>query len=261
MRRWEGSCVPALLTVFRGGAEVTSRAAVLGDGTIHREDALGVTRGFTLLQAPFALARRLVGMFGTMVQRALLPRFHTRPHLALGGAVALQLIRDDHPGYVVAPFQQLTDALPRGLLVAPRLDEDIQPLPVLIHSAPEGVPRAIDREEDLIQVPCVARSGTPAPELIGNILAKLQAPLANGVIRDDASPGEQQLFDSAIAEAEAELQPHHRADDLGWEAVMLVTVGRWCIHTTSMAHQQGVGQAAQQVDKASDRHAVSALIV
>jgi hypothetical protein len=212
-----------------------------------------VTRGFTPLQAPFALARRLVGMFGTMVQRALLPRFHTRPHLALDGAVALQLIRDDHPGHVVAPFQQLTDALRRGLLVAPRLDEDIQPLPVLIHSAPAGVPRAIDREEDRIQVPCVARSGTPAPELIGKILAKLQAPLANGVRRDDASPGEQQLFDSAIAGAEAELQPHHRADDLGWEAVILVTVGRWCIHTTSMAHQQGVRQAAQQDDKAAGR--------
>jgi hypothetical protein len=123
------------------------------------------------------------------------------------------------------------------------------------------VPLAIDREEDLVQVPRVARSGTPAPELIGKILTKLQTPLADGFIRDDDFPGAQQLFDIAIAEAEAEIQPHRMTDDLGWEAVMLVTVGRWCIHTTSMAHQQGVGQAAQQVDKASDRHAVSALIV
>jgi hypothetical protein len=209
-----------------------------------------VTRGFTPRQAPFALARRLVGMFGTMVQRALWPRFHTRPHRALGGTGALQLIRDDHPGSVVAPVQQLTDALRRGLLVAPRLDEDIQPLLVVIHRAPEGVPRAIDREEDRIQVPCVATSGTPAPELSGNILAKRQTPWANGFRRDDASPGEPQLFDSARAEAEAARQPHRRADDLGWETVSLVTVGQWCLQTTSMAHQQGVGQAAQQVDKA-----------
>jgi hypothetical protein len=180
----------------------------------------------------------------------LWPSFHTRPQRARGGAGALQLIRDDHPGYVVAPWQQLTDALRRGLLVAPRLDEDIPPLPVLIHRAPAGVPRAIDREEDRIQVPCVARAGTPAPERMGHIVATRQTPWAHGVSRDDASPGAQQLFDRAIAEADAARQPHRRADDLGWEAVLLVTVGRWCLQTTSMAHQQGVGQAAQQVDKA-----------
>jgi hypothetical protein len=40
------------------------------------------------------------------------------------------------------------------------------------------------------------------------------------------------------------------ADDLRWEAVILITVGRWCTHATSVAHLAGVGQAAQQVDKA-----------
>lgn len=41
------------------------------------------------------------------------------------------------------------------------------------------------------------------------------------------------------------------ADDLGWEAVMLITVGRWSTHTPSMAHHVGVGQAAQHVDNAT----------
>ncbi len=36
--------LPQLLTVFGGGEEVTSRAEVLRDGTICREEALGVTR-------------------------------------------------------------------------------------------------------------------------------------------------------------------------------------------------------------------------
>jgi hypothetical protein len=35
---------PYRLTVFRGGEKVTSRAEVLGDRTIRREKALGVTR-------------------------------------------------------------------------------------------------------------------------------------------------------------------------------------------------------------------------
>jgi len=57
---------------------------------------------------------------------------------------------------------------------------------------------------------------------------------------------EQQLFDITIAEAEAEIQPHCMADDLGWETVILVMVDPWCTHTTSMAHHAGVGQTAQQ---------------
>jgi hypothetical protein len=103
----------------------------------------------------------------------------------------------------VAPVQQRTEALLRGLLVAPRLDEAIPPSPVLIHRAPEVVPRAMDREEDLLQVPGVARSGPPAPELMGNILATRQTPWAHGVLRDDDTPGEPPLFDITIAEAAA----------------------------------------------------------
>jgi hypothetical protein len=103
----------------------------------------------------------------------------------------------------VAPVQQRTDALRRGLLVAPRLDEAIPPSPVLLHSASEVVPRAIDRAEDLSQVPGVARSGPLAPELMGNILATRQTPWAHGFLRDDDAPGEPPLFDIAIAEAEA----------------------------------------------------------
>jgi hypothetical protein len=131
-----------------------------------------------------------------------------------------------------------------------RLDDEIQHIPVLIYSAPEVVQRAIYHEEDFIQVPWIARSGTPAPELIGKILAKLQTSLANGLICDDDSPSEQQLFDIAVTEAAAEIQPHRMADDLGWEAVILGTVGRWSSHTTNMAHQQGVGQVAHHIDNA-----------
>jgi hypothetical protein len=81
-------------------------------------------------------------------------------------------------------------------------------------------------------------------------LPELLAPLPDRVVSHDDPAGEQQLFDIAIAQAEAEIQPHCMADDLGGEAVVLVTIGQWCTHVTSIAHQPGVGQAAQQVDNA-----------
>jgi hypothetical protein len=40
------------------------------------------------------------------------------------------------------------------------------------------------------------------------------------------------------------------ADDLGREATVLVAIGRWCVHATSMAHHAGAVQAAQEVDNA-----------
>jgi hypothetical protein len=113
------------------------------------------------------------------------------------------------------------------------------------------VPLAIDREEDFIQMPCVAGSGTPALELIGIGLPELQTLLPNGFIRDEDPTGEQQLLDIAIAEAETEIQPHRMTDDLDREAVILVGVDRWCVHAPSMAHQVNARQAAQQVDNAS----------
>jgi hypothetical protein len=72
--------------------------------------------------------------------------FHTGLYLALGGAIALELIRDDHTGGVLAPLQELAEECLRGPLVTARLDEEIQHMPVLIHRAPEGMPLAIDGE-------------------------------------------------------------------------------------------------------------------
>jgi hypothetical protein len=63
-----------LVTAYGSGEKVTSWAEVLGDGTLGREAARGMTWCLAPLQAPFALARRLVGGLGTLGHRAVLPR-------------------------------------------------------------------------------------------------------------------------------------------------------------------------------------------
>jgi hypothetical protein len=40
------------------------------------------------------------------------------------------------------------------------------------------------------------------------------------------------------------------ADNLGWETVILVLVGRWCTHTPSMAHQAGADKPLNKFDNA-----------
>jgi hypothetical protein len=57
---------------------VTSRAEVLGDRTIRREEALRVTRGLESLHAPFTLAGGLVRVFGAIIRVPVLSVLHAR---------------------------------------------------------------------------------------------------------------------------------------------------------------------------------------
>jgi hypothetical protein len=60
----------------------------LGDGAIGGKEALGVSGGFEFTHASFSLPARLVGIFGTIVQIAVLPMFNTGEELVLGCSVA-----------------------------------------------------------------------------------------------------------------------------------------------------------------------------
>jgi hypothetical protein len=64
------------------------RAEVLCDGTIGREKALGLARGFEPLHASLPLAGRLVGVLRPVIEIAMLAMFHARKYLLLGGSIA-----------------------------------------------------------------------------------------------------------------------------------------------------------------------------
>jgi hypothetical protein len=73
---------------------------------------------------------------------------------------------------------------------------------------------AVDPEEHLIQVPPVAGSQTAAAQAGGVCLSELEAPFADSFVGEGDAPHGHQLLDVAIAEGEAEVQPHAVADDL-----------------------------------------------
>jgi hypothetical protein len=140
--------VPHLLTVCRGGEE-TSGPEVLCDGTIGGEEALGLPWGLEPWQAPFTLARGLVGVFRPMVQVPVLPVLDPREPLPLRGPIAFQPIGDDDSRDVLTPFEPLPKELRGSCLVAAALHENIEPIPVLIHRPPQVMSLAVDREENV----------------------------------------------------------------------------------------------------------------
>jgi hypothetical protein len=74
-------------------------------------------------------------------------------HLALGRAVALQLICNDDTGNVCEALEELAKKLLCGLRIAPALDQGVEHMIVLVDSAPQVMALAINRQEDLVQMP------------------------------------------------------------------------------------------------------------
>src|SRR5215471_9518493 len=164
-------------------------------------------------------------VFAAVIEVATLPMFHPRQDLALGRAVALQLIGDNDAWDVLQPLEQLTKELLRRLLVPAALHQNIQHVVVLIDGAPQVMALPVDGQKHFVQVPLVTWPGSSVLQLIGVCLSKLEAPLADGLVGHIDAAFEQQLLHVAVAQREAIVKPDPMADDLTWKAVVLVTLG------------------------------------
>src|SRR5215510_7783219 len=122
-------------------------------------------------------------VFAAVIEVATLPMFHPKEDLALRRAVALQLVRDDHPWHVLQPLEQLTKEFLRRLLVAAALHQDVEDVVVLVDCAPEVMALTMNREKYLIQVPLVTWLRASMLQLIRVVLPKLPTPLADGCAR------------------------------------------------------------------------------
>src|SRR5262245_47353310 len=99
-----------------------SRAKVLGNRTIRGQKALGMSRRLKPLHAIFSLACRAMRILTPVIEVAALAMLHSGQDLALGRAVALQLVSNDDAGHVLQPFEQLAKELLRRLLIPSTLD-------------------------------------------------------------------------------------------------------------------------------------------
>jgi hypothetical protein len=72
------------------------------------------------------------------------------PDLTLGSPVALQLVSNNHAQHMRQALEELPEALLRRVFVPATLYQDIQDVAVLIDSAPEIVPLAVNGQKHLI---------------------------------------------------------------------------------------------------------------
>src|SRR6266571_1829288 len=105
-------------------------------------------------------------------------------------------------------------------LIAPLLHLDVEDDAVLVDCPPQPVALAFDLELHLVQMPFVTRASTPSTQSCGVARAELCAPGSDRLVRDGHAPLGQQLLDVAQAQAEAVVEPHDVADDLGLYVMM-----------------------------------------
>lgn len=94
----------------------------------------------------------------------------------------------------------------------------------------------IDTEEHFIEVPLVARPRRPAAQAVGISLAELEAPFSDGFVSEDDAATGHQLFDIAVAQREAKVEPDAMTDYFGGEAMATVSWDR-SVHQRIMRYE------------------------
>ena len=171
---------------------------------------------------PLALPGGLVRVLGPVVQILGPAMLHRRHELAVRDPVAAQPVGDDDPRHVLQALEQLAEELLGGHRVSAWLDQDVEHIAVLIDRAPQVVDRAVDADEDLVEVPFVAGPGLAPAQPVGVELPKLRSPLPDRLVTDRNATRKHQLLDLTKAQREPVIQPHAVGDDLRRVPVSLV---------------------------------------
>ena len=95
----------------------------------------------------------------------------------------------------------------RGVPIPPRLNQDVEHIAVLVHSSPQVLLATVDRDEELVEVPCVAQAAAPQSKSSGVGPSERSTPVADGLIGDaDAALGDE-VFHISKAQAEPVSRP------------------------------------------------------
>ena len=152
-------------------------------------EPLSSARGVEAAHHLLLLSGGLVGVLDPVVQILRATVLDPRHQSPVRYAVAGQLVGDQHPGHIPQSLQQLAEEPGRGPGVTSGGDQNVQHRPVLVHRPPQIMGLAIDLDEDIVDVPFIPWSATPAAQSMGVELAELAAPLMDGLVGDCRQQG------------------------------------------------------------------------
>ncbi len=125
---------------------------------MNGQESLRMTWRFEPSHLTLALPRGLMRDLGPIVLVTFRAMDDGRHDAPMRRRIASQLVGDQRPRHATLLLQQLAEESFGGFPITARLDEDIDHITVLIHRTPEVLTFALDRDEDLVQVPRVSQT-------------------------------------------------------------------------------------------------------
>ena len=151
----------------------------------------------------------------------MVDRSHDRPERC---TVALRSFGTQPERCPALTFQEFAKEALRCPTVAPRLDEAVDHVAVLIDSTPQIVPLTVDRDEHFVQEPAIAESTLPSSQSPCVVWSELSAPAVDCLVGDHNSSLRQQILDISQADTESVVEPDCVTDDRGRESVSTVAL-------------------------------------
>ena len=147
---------------------------------VDRREALQMDRRLEAPHLALTLTRRLVRDFRPVVRVLIRAVDHRRHHRTARRRVTAELVGDQSARDTALPFQQFPKEPYRGTTIPARLHQDVEHVAVFIHRAPEILLAAVERDEELVEIPRVSLLTAPPPERAGVVPAECQAPRRRG---------------------------------------------------------------------------------
>ena len=167
---------------------------------------------------------------GTIVGKLSRIVSHARQNCSLRSPIALQFVGDHPERFLTLTLHQLAEEPLGGVLIAARLQQNINDIAVLIHGTPKIVLLAVDSDEEFVQIPGIAEAPLSPLQFSNVVWTELLTPASNRFIRDGDAPLSQQIFHITEAQTEAMIEPYGVADDFRRETMSAVT-GSGALHT------------------------------
>jgi len=152
----------------------------------------------------------------------MLAMFDPQAHILARRAIGFEFVSYHDARRFCRSLEKLAHEAPRSCSISPALDENVEDEAILIDGAPQPMLFAADRDDDLVQMPFVATSGSETPNAVGEFPAEFLRPAANRFMADVNTPSGEHFLDHTQAERKSKIEPYRIANHLGGEAMATV---------------------------------------
>ncbi len=142
---------------------------------------------------------------------------------AEGCAIGPPFVCYEGSGSETVVLQKLAQQLQRRPFVAPRPNQDVEHLTVLVDRPSQIHPTSANRDIHLVQMPLWVRPRTPSSQTSRGRRAKPLYPSPNCLVRHVDTPFSHELLEVAEAQVEPGIHPNRARDDRRWEVEVSIT--------------------------------------